>query len=262
MWRDQITIWRFKNPPCSKNKNRTSQPQARPHSPPTLAQLHGRRRQLQVFQRTQSSPSDCPERQQYSREPSNSPFPHLTGQHQREDTSTSPAPSPNASQADSDQSVHKRARHEDQNPSSPESTGDGEEEEEETSGNNRDNYGFTGKWFVTPTCNYGCLYNMWTPMLEILEIGKLDNHQITEANYSKRVWRKITLYRALIKAIPELHKRAKALGVSLLDLASLLDKKRSDARNEDVQHIKDNSQLLQPKLKAFHPPLTMNDKIT
>ncbi|KIJ24723.1 hypothetical protein M422DRAFT_274447 [Sphaerobolus stellatus SS14] len=160
--------------------------------------------------------------------------------------------------ADSDQSVHKCACHEEPNPLSSEGTGDGEEEEEDTSGNNKDNYGFTGKWFITPARNFSCLHDMWTPMLEILEIGKLNNHQLTEADYSKSVWWKITLYRALIKAIPELHKCAKALGVSLVDLASL----RSDARNEDVQCIKDNSQLLQLKSKAFHPPLIMNDKIT
>ncbi|KIJ53754.1 hypothetical protein M422DRAFT_241997 [Sphaerobolus stellatus SS14] len=163
-------------------------------------------------------------------------------------------------EADGDQSVNKCARYDNQSAPSSEGTGDGEDEAEEESVNSKDSFGSGGKWFVTPTRNLSCLQEMWMPMLEILEIGKLNNLQLTEADFSKKAWRKIVLHHALIKAIPEMHECATSLGISLLDLARLLDKKCGDTRNEDVQRIKDNAQLLQPRSCSFNPSIMHEEK--
>lgn len=45
---------------------------------------------------------------------------------------------------------------------------------------------FKGAWFITPACSFGCLYEMWIPMNEILEAGREDDLDLTEADFGKR----------------------------------------------------------------------------
>lgn len=45
---------------------------------------------------------------------------------------------------------------------------------------------FKGAWFITPARSFGRLYEMWIPMNEILEAGREDDLDLTEADFGKR----------------------------------------------------------------------------